>query len=99
VQRKINAEKDRDQQDRRILGDRGPSRAAHARHHHIGGGDRGADPHGTLSPDRPIACGLHDDAEPSELQHQIRNERDDADQRDQSAEPAAVILGGEKIGL
>jgi hypothetical protein len=99
VQRKIDAEKDDDQEDHHVLGDRRPGRATHARHHHIGGGDGGADPHRRPSPDRPIAGGFHDDAEPFELQHQIRNERDDADQRDQRAEPAAFIFAGEKIGL
>jgi hypothetical protein len=78
---------------------RRPSRAAHARQHHISGRDGGADPHRRRRADRAVAYGFHDDAEPFELQHQIGNERDDADQRNESAEPAAFIFAGEKVGL
>jgi hypothetical protein len=99
VQRKIDTEKDDDREDHHVLGDRGPSRAAHARHHHIGGGDGGADPHRRRRADRAVAGGFHDDAQPFELQHQIKNEGDDADQRNESAEPAAFIFAGEKVGL
>jgi len=35
----------------------------------------------------------------TELKHQVGNERDDADQRNEGAEPAAFIFAGEKVGL
>ena len=83
----------------RVLDDRVPCGAAHARHHHVGRDDRRADPDRHAGRDRPVGAGRDDDAEALELEHHVGDQRHHPDERDQSAEQGAVVPVAEIVRL
>ena len=70
-----------------------------AGHRDIGRHDGGTDPDRGRGRNRAISRRIDDDTQTLELQHQVGNQCDDADHRNQDAQRGTVILAREKIRL
>ena len=70
-----------------------------AGHRDIGRYDRGTDPDRGRGRNRAISRGIDDDSQALELKHQIGDQCDDADHRNQDAQRGAVVFAREEIRL
>ena len=99
VERQIEAEEDRHEDDEHVLDDSGPGGAANARDDDVERNDCGAENDRDAFRNRAVARDLHDDAEPGELQDEIGDERHDAHKGHENPESRAREFRGEEVRL
>ena len=99
MERQIDAEENHDRENESVLDHGVPRRAAHAGDHDVDRHSRGSDPDRRRRRDGAVGGDSHNDSKTLELQHEIGNERDDANHRAKNPEPGAIVFAGEEMRL